>query len=133
MSIRKVVLGGAAVAVALWMLGASAIPVHADDDEDNVAPAVTAIVPPVVGTIVGGSNPAAAGLSLFVFGGGTSAALVAAVPCPTGTHAQFWSVDRYGAFISYRPDALDAAPNALWLSTYADGIPAYTALLGRCS
>ncbi len=82
------------------------------------------------GTIISGSIPIAGGFGLFVFGGGTSQQLLTASGCPQST-ATFFSTNS-GAFVVYIPGSGVQAVNAAWNALYANGIPATTALIGKC-
>lgn len=70
------------------------------------------------------------GISLVMFGGGTSAELVSGAGCGT-TSATFW-VTISGRFVGYIPAALVPAVNAEWDATFPGGIPANTPMLVRC-
>src|SRR5262249_36890041 len=83
------------------------------------------------GTIVSGSVPKAGGFGLFVFGGGTNAQLVTASECPQAT-ATFYATNTTGGFVTYIPGSGVQAVNAAWNSLFPSGIPATTALIGKC-
>jgi hypothetical protein len=70
------------------------------------------------------------GFAVFVFGG-TSNDLVAAAGCGS-VQVAFWAIDQNGGFIAYVPAAVVGAVNAAWNAKFATGIPAGTALIGRC-
>ena len=72
------------------------------------------------------------GFALFVFSGGTGTQLLAASGCPAAT-AAFWATSARGEFVTYVPGARIALVNAEWEAMFPRGIPADTALLGRCS
>lgn len=83
------------------------------------------------GLLVGGSLPTD-GVSLFVFGGGTTSQLVALAVgggCPTAD-LSLWATTG-GRFISYTP-GLPAFVNATWTSHFAAGIPTNTPIMGYC-
>jgi len=82
------------------------------------------------GTIISGSIPLSGGFGLFVFGGGTSQQLVTASGCPQAT-ATFYTTN-VGGFVVYIPGSGVQAVNAAWNALYASGIPATTALIGKC-
>lgn len=82
------------------------------------------------GTIISGSIPIAGGFGLFVFGGGTNQQLLTASGCPQAT-ATFFSTNA-GAFVVYIPGTGVQAVNAAWNALYANGVPATTALIGKC-
>ncbi|RLT41645.1 MAG: hypothetical protein DWI58_08235, partial [Chloroflexi bacterium] len=70
------------------------------------------------------------GISLVMFGGGTSAELVSGAGCGT-TSATFW-VTVGGRFVGYIPAALVPEVNAEWDALFATGIPVNTAMIVRC-
>ncbi|MSP23257.1 MAG: hypothetical protein EXR66_09740 [Dehalococcoidia bacterium] len=70
------------------------------------------------------------GISLVMFGGGTSAELVSGAGCGT-TSATFW-VTTGGRFVGYIPAALVPQMNAEWDAMFATGIPANTPMIVRC-
>ena len=70
------------------------------------------------------------GISLVMFGGGTSAELVSGAGCGT-TSATFW-VTVGGRFVGYIPAALVPQVNAEWDALFATGIPANTPMIVRC-
>ncbi len=70
------------------------------------------------------------GISLVMFGGGTSAELVSGAGCGT-TSATFW-VTTGGRFVGYIPAALVPQVNAEWDALFATGIPANTPMIVRC-
>jgi hypothetical protein len=82
------------------------------------------------GTIVSGQVPRTGGYGLFVFGGGSSEELVSASGCPRET-AVFWATSE-GEFVGFIPGSAVSAVNAQWETLFADGIPAYTGIVGRC-
>lgn len=82
-------------------------------------------------SIVSGSIPASGGFGLVVFGGGTSAQLVAASACPAASSA-FWASTADGRFVTYVPGTTVSAVNQAWLALFASGIPSGTPLIGRC-
>lgn len=101
----------------------------------TVMPAATSTPAPAsvagaTGALVSGSIPANGGFGLVVFGGGTSAELVAASSCPTGSSA-FWASSG-GSFVTYVPGTAISAVNQAWLALFAGGIPSGTPLIGRC-
>ena len=83
------------------------------------------------GRLTGGAIPPGGGFGLVVFGGGTSAQLVAASGCPPQT-AVFWVTSPAGNFVTYIPAASVATVNSEWRTMFANGIPANTALVARC-
>lgn len=93
------------------------------------APAPTVIASALRGRIVSGVVQAQ-GISLVMFGGGTSAELVSGAGCGT-TSATFW-VTVGGRFVGYIPAALVPQVNAEWDATFPGGIPANTPMLVRC-
>ena len=95
----------------------------------EVAPAPP--VPSTTGKIVGGTIPAQGGVGLIVYGGGSKEELFTASGCPKAT-AVFWA-SQDGKFVTYIPAATVAVVNAAWDDTFPEGIPAGTALVGRCS
>jgi hypothetical protein len=100
----------------------------------RTAPPAATPAPAVVGggsgTMVSGSVPTSGGFGLVVFGGGTSADLVAASGCPTASSA-FWASSG-GNFVTYVPGTSIGAVNQAWLAMFASGIPSGTPLIGRC-
>ena len=94
------------------------------------APARTASDAGAAGRIVSGAVPADGGVGLIVFGGGSSAQLLAASGCPVST-AAFWA-SKDGGFVTYVPGTTVAAVNAGWIATFPNGIPANIALMARC-
>lgn len=70
------------------------------------------------------------GISLVMFGGGTSAELASGAGCGT-TSATFW-VTTGGRFVGYIPAALVPQVNAEWNAMFATGIPANTPMIVRC-
>lgn len=82
------------------------------------------------GQMVSGSIPTSGGFGLVVFGGGTSAQLVAASMCPVASSA-FWASSQ-GSFVTYVPGTAIGAVNQAWVSLFAAGIPSGTPLIGRC-
>lgn len=82
------------------------------------------------GTIISGSIPVSGGFGLFVFGGGTNQQLLTASGCPQAT-ATFYSTNN-GGFVVYIPGSGVQAVNAAWNALYTNGIPATTALIGKC-
>ncbi|MEI6665967.1 MAG: hypothetical protein WCL53_07415 [Chloroflexota bacterium] len=87
--------------------------------------------PSTTGKIVGGSIPTA-GFGLVVYGGGSKDALLTASSCPK-ISAAFWASTADGSFVTYIPAASVAVVNAGWDSQFPSGVPASTALIGRCS
>lgn len=82
------------------------------------------------GTLSSGSIPAAGGFGLVVFGGGTLDQLVSASGCPAATAAFYATVN--GAFVTYVPGTSIGAVNAAFMAAFPAGIPAGTALIGKC-
>lgn len=99
----------------------------------STTPTATATPPGASGATpkVNGSIPTAGGIGLVVFSGGTSAQLVTASGCPAAS-AAFWADDGAGGFVTYIPGAAVAVVNAGWDAKFPNGIPANTALIGRC-
>lgn len=96
------------------------------------APAAAAPEPPSTsGKIVGGTIPTQ-GYGLVVYGGGSKDELLTASSCPK-TSAAFWASTADGSFVTYIPAASVAVVNAAWDSQFPGGVPASTALIGRCS
>ena len=87
--------------------------------------------PSTTGKIVGGTIPASGGVGLVVYGGGSKEELFTASGCPKAT-AVFWA-SQDGTFVTYIPAATVAVVNAAWDDAFPEGIPAGTALVGRCS
>ncbi len=83
------------------------------------------------GTIIAGSIPLNGGFGLIVFGGGTNAQLLTASGCPQAT-AVFYATNAAGGFVTYIPGTGIAAVNAAWNTLFANGIPAPSALIGKC-
>ena len=83
-----------------------------------------------LGSIITGRIPAAGGYGLIVFGG-ANAQLLSASGCPMAT-ATFFATNASGGFVTYIPGSGVAAVNAAWNSLFPTGIPALTALIGRC-
>jgi hypothetical protein len=96
----------------------------------SAAPAPV-VAPSTTGKIVGGAIPASGGVGLVVYGGGSKEELFAASGCPKAT-AVFWA-SQDGKFVTYIPAATVAVVNAAWDDAFPEGIPAGTALVGRCS
>ena len=88
------------------------------------------VVVSVVNANAAGPVPAR-GFGLFAFAGGSPAQLLAASGCPGGT-AAFWVSDGRGDFVIWVPGTTVAAVNVPWLALYPNGLPANTAVLGRC-
>lgn len=97
----------------------------------TVAEVAPPAAPSTTGKIVGGSIPAGGGVGLVVYGGGSKEELFAASGCPKAT-AVFWA-SQDGKFVTYIPAATVAVVNAAWDNVFEEGIPAGTALVGRCS
>ena len=85
--------------------------------------------PPTEGTIVGAAIPST-GFGLIVYGGGSSAQLVAAAGCDRSRLA-FW-VASGGKFVQFVPAAMVGAVNAEWDTKFAERIPPSTVLVARC-
>ncbi len=79
---------------------------------------------------ISGSIPEHGGFGLVVFGGGTNADLIEASGCPEET-ATFWATDD-GEFVTFIPGTAVSAVNDDWDDLFDGGIPANTALIGRC-
>jgi len=84
---------------------------------------------PAAGSVTSGSVPAAGGFGFFVYGGPISG-LSAATGCPAGT-AAFWATVA-GEFVTNVPGTTISAVNAAFNAAFPNGIPAGTALLGKC-
>ena len=84
---------------------------------------------PSAGSVTSGSVPAAGGFGFFVYGGPVSG-LAAATSCPAGT-AAFWATVN-GEFVTNVPGTTISAVNAAFNAAFPNGIPAGTALLGKC-
>ena len=84
---------------------------------------------PTAGAVTSGSVPAAGGFGFFVYGGPVSG-LAAATGCPAGT-AAFWATVN-GEFVTNVPGTTISAVNAAFNAAFPNGIPAGTALLGKC-
>lgn len=89
----------------------------------------TAPAPAPTPRIVNGVIPPR-GIGLIVFSGGTDAELLAASGCPAET-ASFWTFQN-DRFVQLLPGVPIPIVNAEWRSTFPDGIPASTPLMGRC-
>ena len=89
----------------------------------------------VAGSATGGtagvSTLPASGFGLFVFTGGSTQRLIDVTGCPPTT-AAFWVTDGQGSFVIYVPGTTITAVNQRWLSMFPQGLPANTAVLGRC-
>lgn len=83
------------------------------------------------GTLHGGALPAQ-GFALVVFNGGSNGDLVSASGCPSAT-AAFWVSDANGEFVAFVSATAIQVVNAAWNAMFASGIPANTALIGRCA
>lgn len=83
------------------------------------------------GEIISGGIPAG-GFGLFVFGGGTNEQLVDASGCPEAT-VTFYATNAQGGFVTYIPGSNVQAVNAAWNALFPSGIPAMTALIGKCA
>lgn len=83
------------------------------------------------GTIISGSIPIGGGFGLIVFGGGTNQQLLTASGCPQAT-ATFYATNAQGGFVTYIPGSGVQAVNATWNALFNNGIPATTALIGKC-
>ena len=95
-------------------------------------PAASVAVPapvPLTPRILSGVFPPR-GIALIVFSGGTDAQLLAASGCPSET-ASFWVIQGE-RFVQLLPGVTIPIVNAEWRSTFPNGIPANTALMGRC-
>lgn len=105
-----------------------AIPVRLRNDSTSSAISPGSEV--ATGRITAGGVPTSGGFGLIVFGGGTGAQLLAASGCPAAS-AAFW-VAEGGDFVTYVPGSTIGAVNAAWEARFPGGIPAGTALMGRC-
>jgi uncharacterized protein YraI len=83
------------------------------------------------GKIESGFIPLAGGFGLIVFGGGTTAQLVAASGCPVAT-AAFWATNSDGSFDVYVAGTQVVSVNAVWNARFGHSLPTGTPLLGRC-
>ena len=84
------------------------------------------------GRLVGsGTVPKTGGSGLIVFGGGTTDQLVTASGCAAAT-SSFYATNAAGEFVTFVPGTTIAAVNAAFTTLYATGIPANTALIGKC-
>ncbi len=93
------------------------------------APVVIAPAPAPTPRILSGVIPPR-GIGLIVFSGGTDAELLAASGCPAET-AAFWTFQNK-QFVQLLPGVAIPIVNAEWHSTFPNGIPASTPLMGRC-
>ncbi len=82
-------------------------------------------------TTVGVSTLPPTGFGLFVFNGGSQQRLLDVTGCPPAS-AAFWVTDGQGSFVIYVPGTTVTAVNQRWLSMFPQGLPANTAVLGRC-
>ncbi|GMU40052.1 MAG: hypothetical protein AMXMBFR23_09180 [Chloroflexota bacterium] len=110
--------------VVLQVYGAGPLGVTSDE----VRVTVRASAEETRGRILAGSV-APAGISLVVFGGGSTDELHASAGCPSGNVTYWATVD--GGFVGYIPGA-PAAVNARWLQAFPTEIPAHQPLLVRC-
>ena len=81
------------------------------------------------GTIVSGGIPSD-GFGLFVFGGGTSAQLVAAAGCSSGRAMFFVLID--GQWVPFIP-AAPPSVNARWNAVFGASMAPSTPMLGSCN
>jgi len=84
------------------------------------------------GLLVGSGTVPATGSGLIVFGGGTTAQLVTASKCPAAT-SSFYATNAGGQFVTFVPGTTIGAVNAEFTALYPTGIPANTALIGKCA
>lgn len=96
---------------------------------DEVRLTVRAPLGQARGTLVSGTVTPQ-GISLVVFGGGTSEELVLAGGC-TSPQATYWATTQ-GRMVGYLPTAPFPAVNAGWLALFPDGLPANTPVLVSC-
>lgn len=116
--------------------GAGAAGVRVTDEDGLVASGslvFTYTGTPQTGTITGGVIPSS-GVGLFIFGGGSSAQLLAAAEAAgcASEDAIFYATNA-GQFIVYVPGTSIPAVNATWNAAFADGIPANSPLMVRCA
>lgn len=100
----------------------------------QLAGSVTAPLPAPVsggGTVISGSVPQGSGIGLFVYSGGNSEGLAAAIGCPT-SRAVFWTTSG-GRFVVFVPGSTVPAVNASWHAHFSDGVPVNAPLLARCT
>jgi hypothetical protein len=81
--------------------------------------------------LISGGVPAR-GFGLFVFAGGADSELLTAIDCDAST-LTFWATNLDGEFVTYIPAARVLAVNGAWDALFPHGIPANTALIGRCT
>jgi hypothetical protein len=84
---------------------------------------------PSAGTVSSGSVPAAGGFGFFVYGGPVNG-LATATGCPAASAAFYATVN--GEFVTYVPGTSIGAVNAAFMAAFPNGIPAGTALMGKC-
>ena len=84
------------------------------------------------GLLVGSGTVPKTGSGLIVFGGGTTDQLVTASGCAKAT-SSFYATNAAGEFVTFVPGTTIAAVNAGFTTLYAAGIPANTALIGKCA
>lgn len=80
-------------------------------------------------SILSGALPTDERVRMFVYAGGSTAELVAATRCETGT-AVYWGTTDRGGFFAY--SARDQTRNPVWDREFSLGIPEATALIGTC-
>lgn len=117
-----------ALSAALLALGGYPRPAYAGPEPNAEYQAVPAAGS---GVIIGGAIPVGGGIGLIVFGGGTSNQLLTASGCAAAT-AAFYTTNAVGDFVAYVPGTAVTVVNAEWNLRFANGIPANTAILGRC-
>ena len=83
------------------------------------------------GLLVGSATVPATGTGLIVFSGGSTDQLVAASGCPKAT-AAFWATSG-NVYVTFVPGTSVGAVNADFNNLFKAGIPANTALIGRCA
>lgn len=127
----QLIQSGAVVAWAADMyLDPASATVSASSVDTQPAPTPTPTPPPAIAS--GEAPPPEGGVALFVFTGGSNEDLLAVSGCDVAT-ATFWATNADGALVWYLPAVTVAAVNAPWQSMFSGGIPAGTALMGRCS
>ena len=111
---------------------AASVAVPGGTSSVGAGPAAAAPAAAGSGRLVGsGTVPQTGGSGLIVFGGGTTDQLVTASGCAKATSSFYATVG--GEFVTFVPGTTIAAVNAAFTTLYAAGIPANTALIGKCA
>ena len=111
---------------------AASVAVPGGTSSVGAGPAAAAPAVAGSGLLVGSGTVPKTGSGLIVFGGGTTDQLVTASGCAKAT-SSFYATNAAGEFVTFVPGTTIAAVNAGFTTLYAAGIPANTALIGKCA